>query len=256
MTVEKEGVANSLSDSEKLAIEELRRPTESILNQLKPEIDSGAYGVIIGDDASGRLPAILLWKILGIVYEKRGYPKPLLRFVAGSTGLAEGTFNFNTKKEDVGRHIGRIRRDVKSDEAPSRLKALIVTDTIATGESVQMLMNGIKENNWTADVATIGLMSPVRFDELQDRWKCKIAVGSKLGLPRVYIDGRNLSGVTKDRNKLFSSPRRESRYMNFLETALDPNFTSKEYNFKVRDARKLIDGLAQELAEKFMGAGK
>ena len=250
--MEKEGVANSLSDLEKAAIEDLRRPTESILNQLKPEIDSGTYGVIIGDDATGRLPAFLLWKTLGIVFEKRGRQRPLLRFIAGSTRLRREPREYDSKKEILEHHLGQMKHEMNSREASNQQKALIVTDTIDTGESVRMLMNGIYAHNWSADIATIGFLGSA---ELEHEFKSKIAVGSTK-LPKLYVYGRNLSGVSKDKSKLFSSLRRESPYMVSLEKSLDPNFVSKIYNHKVRDARKLIDALAQELAEKFLQTGK
>src|SRR3989344_8140945 len=68
-------------------VEDLREPIENILIELMPDIETGAYSTIIGDDASGRVPTIILANVMKSIYELKGYPPPTVRFLAGSTGL-------------------------------------------------------------------------------------------------------------------------------------------------------------------------
>lgn len=57
--------------------------------------------MIIGDDASGRIPAFVMGHTLKEIYTRRSYSLPLLRFVAGGAGWCA-----NSRKE-LNEHVER-----------------------------------------------------------------------------------------------------------------------------------------------------
>ena len=53
-----------------------------LIEKLKENIDKGEYDMLIGDDASGRIPTLIL---RGIINERNRGSKVKTRFVAGGT---------------------------------------------------------------------------------------------------------------------------------------------------------------------------
>lgn len=86
-------------------ISSLREPFQKIFLKLQESIDSGEYNLIIGDDASGRIPALVVRNFIKEVYAKRGYPKPATRFFAGS-GRSERTERYKKRR--------RFKKSLKS----------------------------------------------------------------------------------------------------------------------------------------------
>ena len=78
-------------------VEQMNAPIREILKKISPDIEQGNYGLIIGDDASGRLPTLLLSNIIKAAYHERDYPLPGVRFIAGSRNL-DGKRKMEKKK--------------------------------------------------------------------------------------------------------------------------------------------------------------
>jgi len=90
-------------------IAELREPIQNLLEQLRDKIDKGEYGVIIGDDASGRIPALILDNVIKSVYQDKGYTKPKTIFFAGSKEMMGlGGEGFVKKKEKIFQYLNSL----------------------------------------------------------------------------------------------------------------------------------------------------
>ena len=76
----------------------LTKPMMNLLAQMKDKIDAGNYGLIVGDDASGRIPTRIFDRILNEVNMEKGHDKIHTRFFAGSGGLTHGQMEEKTKK--------------------------------------------------------------------------------------------------------------------------------------------------------------
>lgn len=64
-------------------IENLEYPIRDILEKMLPNIERGEYDLIIGIDASGRIPTIIMEKFIKHVYSKNRISLPDIRFMAG-----------------------------------------------------------------------------------------------------------------------------------------------------------------------------
>ena len=65
-------------------IDRLEKPMEVILEKILPDIENGRYDLIIGIDASGRLPTLATNKFIKYIYQEKGYELPKTIFMAGA----------------------------------------------------------------------------------------------------------------------------------------------------------------------------
>ena len=116
-----------------------------LIEKLKENIDKGEYDMLIGDDASGRIPTLVLRGIIN-VRNRKLHPelKPSeaetkTRFVAG--GRVENDKELKSALE-------KLKLEVKK-------KALVVTEYIHTGKSIKRFSNILKELGIPFDIATL-----------------------------------------------------------------------------------------------------
>lgn len=240
-------------------IANLREPLEIILWQLRRRIEQGSFRVLIGDDASGRIPTLILRKFIQQRYKELGFDLPQTFFLAGTRSY-EGIRNNEEMQHKKGRmtdflsHL-EIER-IEAQQAPNVLqqisrmfrgrnkispmpakmdeKVLIVTDTIESGESLTPLVEGLNQAGIRYDIATIGMLGDQK--ELERKFGVPITTGN-YHLPRIY--GRHrLAGVEKVRTDLFSKPAWTAGEEDRLEMRK-----------KVVTAREDITILSQELLD-------
>lgn len=169
----------------------MREPIENILLALKDTIEKGEYQLIIGDDASGRIPTLVFHKILTALYQKYHYPKPHTRFFAGES------YNFGQKKfeeEMVGQIKQRLLEYIREYGEPKRV--LVVTEAIVQGRRLHAPALALKKAGLPFDIATIGLVSVEDKKVLEDKLGAKIFEGMNKN-PMIY-NAKKLSGVEKD----------------------------------------------------------
>jgi hypoxanthine phosphoribosyltransferase len=214
--------ANLADADERKAVEvlteELEKPLLRIVSILKPDFEAGTYSTIIGDDTSGRIPTLILAKVIQRIYEKKGFSHPTVRFLAGSRDLhmEDGSVQ-SGKKRDLSEAVARIKETVsKTTEVK---KVLVVTEMIETGESIGSLIDALHQNDWTADVATIG-GKPFPTDEweregykdslidLSNKWNTRIIRGREL--PPLIYHAKDFSGVRKNIAEVYATPNPES----------------------------------------------
>ncbi|MDO8572026.1 MAG: hypothetical protein Q7R79_05085, partial [bacterium] len=168
---------------------------------------------IIGDDASGRIPTIILGDILKGVYQKKGILPPKIRFFAGSTNLG----NSREREYKITRIAKGIQEAIRQQkEEGSKKRILFVTDTIATGSSIKVFATACKELGIDFDIATVSLYSPEhirqKLGELANS-ETKIAYGMEGTTPELYYN-KKLSGVEKEPEEVYSRPLDRIKYGN------------------------------------------
>jgi len=182
------------------AIAELERPLERILER----IGSENFDLIIGDDASDRIPTLILSKFFGAKAEKENKKTPQTIFIAGGTrGLGEKNkeTTMSEKKERITHFLNE-----KVDTTSKYCRVLIVTDTIDTGATLQPVIMALKEYVFHIHVAAVALLGEGM--DLESAEKAKKELGEKFGIDITYgtietpaIWSRNqLSGVKRKEN--------------------------------------------------------
>jgi orotate phosphoribosyltransferase len=187
------------------------------------------YDTILCDDTSGRLPALFLKKIMDKKREEQGKDPVRLKFVA------------------AGKHHGplfdKIQEFIKEKKREENWqKVLVVTDHIATGESMRKLVDILEEENIDFDIAAVSTYREKR-DKTFEQNPCndpkvlrKLYFGASLNeneimLPPFYKRPER-AGVTKDVGLGSVSAQAEAR---------------GEFPEKKKQARKGMRDLAEEL---------
>ena len=197
-------------------IEQLRGSIKTILEKMRLKINNGEYTHIIGDDASGRIPALIFDKVLGGIYKEKGYVKPKTKFFAGERFSATADQEHKTKQ--IGKFLDKYVVEKNKDA-----KVLVVTDVIFTGLSLRPVARALQEKFIEFDVAAIGFTGDVRKkDEMFG--SAKVFYGMT-DLPSVY-GARDLAGVKKEKGELFSYPSKA--FKETKEARQDANALSED----------------------------
>ncbi len=187
-------------------IEELKEPLLRILELISEDVEKGAYSLIIGDDTSGRIPTLALGRVIKNIYELENHTQPEIRFLAGSRTL-DGERK-DEKKEKIEEYLSSVKRGIEQKKEKSFSKVLVVTDTIATGHSLDPLVEVLNAMKIDYDVVTVGafLARYNQIQEIADRWGRGFVLGSE-DVPTIYLNKR-LSGVRKYEEDLFSTSQK------------------------------------------------
>lgn len=200
----------SESSVKNMEIAELENPIIEILRQIREKIEQGSYNLVIGDDASGRIPALIFNRILENIYQRHGIDKPKLIFLAGSTDL----FDQDILVEKVSKIKDYLLQVFERLKLTQQLQdggrqVLIATETISHGSSLNALAKALTELGVRYDIASVGF-NQTNPDERQ-------IVERKLGA-RIYFGQTHnpavmykpsFSGVTKERTALLSVPAKQ-----------------------------------------------
>jgi len=187
-------------------VAELELPIKIIIEKIRPRIENGEYGLIIGDDASGRIPTLILGNFIQKISEERGMEKPNIIFIPGK--LRSRIFGRDNDRKEFEEYVGKFG-------ATKEKRVLLVTDTILSGGSLEILVKLLKRSGYICDIATIGIEgepvdteAPPKDLEYLDTYENKLSgaeiisgeykseESSYSSTPKIYKE-KTLSGVTK-----------------------------------------------------------
>lgn len=141
-------------------VAELEKPIKKIIEKILPRIESGEYGLIIGDDASGRIPTLILGNFIKKISEQKGLNKPNIIFIPGKLEMESESFwgkIFSSKNISASQQQEELDEYISNRGGNKEKKILIVTDTVKYGDSLKTLLSLLKEMGFTCDIATIGV---------------------------------------------------------------------------------------------------
>ena len=122
----------------------LEKPMLKICTELKPKLEEGEYGIVVGDDTSARLPTLVVRGFAGFVSEKKGIRKPSTVFLQAGNKVTD---------EDLASQFeDRIVSQSKGIEGK---KALIITEYIFRGNVLKRLTGMFKAHALPFDVVAL-----------------------------------------------------------------------------------------------------
>ncbi|MCE9541097.1 phosphoribosyltransferase [Candidatus Kaiserbacteria bacterium] len=189
-------------DSETL--ERLEKSVASLVSDMKERINGAEYELVIGEDASGRLPALMLGTVLKDVYESRGIRAPMVRFLTSSRPTKESGDIWEKRTAAVREALSEIKKTF--DESGRNGKVLLVTDVIDTGNSMEGLLRAVQEAGMAPEVATVALLkgdsdSYTRAEAFEKHWGVNV-YWTQNHLTDVFRN--RLSGVTKSKDGAYA----------------------------------------------------
>lgn len=183
-------------------VAELELPIKIIIEKIRSRIENGEYGLIIGDDASGRIPTLILGNFIKKISERRSLNKPNIIFIPGK--LRWHTILGHNKRKELEKYIGKFGADRDK-------RVLIITDTVLSGDSLKILMALLREMGFICDIATMGVETyekdiAERDFNLQHAEVISGEYHTKdffPNTPKIYWE-KTLSGVTKKAGQTMS----------------------------------------------------
>lgn len=215
----------------------LEESTKVLVSKLREHIEGAEYQLVIGEDASGRLPALMLATVFKDVYEHRGLAAPMLRFIATSRPTNEIGEISDRRTSAVREALTAIKRTFDSHGRTGRV--LLVTDTIDSGNSMEGLVNAVKDMGMELDVATVSFLKrdtnvDSRAEAFKKHWGVNV-YWSQDNLHDVFRS--RLSGVRKSKDGAYAIPN---------DLSIDA----------VRAARKQAILAAHRVAAEYIGGAK
>ncbi len=196
------------------------------------------YDVIVGDDDSGRIPALLVWRVACLVRRKAGLKSPFFLPLAAGRDLNENP----KRQEDIGNELEKV---LCKFVIPPKL--LVVTDHITTGEGMSKLDSLLTDklhthfpdaSKKTADVLTGTLKIE---SELDPDLALRTWYGQNDKTVRGFYRDKGNTGFTKHKD-LDSARSLPNTYRQVLNKARN-KFT--DYRKTRRDIARLAPILAQ-----------
>lgn len=129
---------------------------ENLMEELIPAIRKHPYAMIIGDDAGGRLPTLVIHEVMDELCRRHGIPRPAVRFYAGgrrgnSTALEEEAYR------KIGEDLQRKVKDLKGG------RILLTTEYMSGGLSMDYMASVLKSLGVDFDIAALSL-AHMRYD--------------------------------------------------------------------------------------------
>jgi adenine/guanine phosphoribosyltransferase-like PRPP-binding protein len=210
-----------------LAIRLITDKVTNILMQLGEGIRKGEYPVILGVDASGRVPAILMAKTIRRIYAALGHERPIVKFVSGAAD-EEILLEYASEK------IKPLVHD--------KQKVLVVDDTVYSGDTLRAIKHTLERADIPTELVALELLNT--SVHINKKVGQQVIIGGVLGdkkFPPVY--GKpSMSGVSKVDEELHSRTYRRENV-----PAGDP--TDLQIRRRVKD---LTDQYAEDLAAGFL----
>lgn len=237
-------------------IAELEVPIKKIIEKIKERIENGKYGLIIGDDASGRIPAIILGNFIIKISEQRNLEKPNIIFIPGKLKSEEFNWRkvFGLRSTSKRKQYEKLDEYVSSHGASKERKILIVTDTVKSGDSLKTLVGLLKRAGYRCDIATIGIETPmigrgikeslVGTDIISGEYRIKDRDRNQ-NTPLIYEhESRKLTGVYKIPGDKVSKPIKLSA----LPEGINPEDVNPE-DLNIDSSRQEIQGFINQARE-------
>jgi len=238
-------------------MESMRLDLQNILEKIKTSVDSHLYGIIIGIDGSGRIPALVLSKTLNLIYQSKKEQELETLFISGSRSL---DLYDKTKKENGLKKF--FQQEKFNLNKLNGKKILIVDDIVDSGNSLELIAKTLKELELPYEIAVSVLESrednsnPEKDEKrLEDKLGSKIIYGEYGPVSEVY-GTKQMSGVHKSPDFIFSKPINipvsKPKNMNIPEVSR--NFIPEEdsQNTEVlKYTRELVAKISKELFEKY-----
>ena len=236
------------------SVEETLRETKEraaiVLRKLRNKIEAGEFQIVLGIDASGRVPALMLGKAIQ-------YKHPIsIRFIAGTRHL---------RREDANSELEKLTEHFSSKDFEGK-KVLIVDDVIDKGSSLQLLCKALIKSKVDYEIAALAVTErPISEDspnsagaDLHFHAK-KAELEKTLGGNITYADTdipliygkKQMSGVAKGQS-IFGTPLEKEvlRYKSTIPSYGEEVAPPKQNRDVLTYTRKRTEEIAKELAQE------
>lgn len=192
-----------------------RAAFEKLLKQLMPALKEHKYNIVIGDDASGRVPTLIFGGLIREINQQDKLEPPKVLFFAA--GRRESKRSQKKVKQGITKHLLGLEKGGEIN--PEKSRTLIVTEHMDTGKSLEYLAEAVKAAGLSCDAASLTSelnIEDYKFNKSKKLQGSKLYIGEQKEWTPPFYGKRNLSGVIKKEKrvkffrkaKIFSEPVR------------------------------------------------
>lgn len=211
-------------DKYQTLVASLEKPMLKICNELKSGLERNKYGIIVGDDTSGRLPTLALKGFSDFVSDQNHMERLPTVFLQSGTKAKDEDVALQFKERVLSR-----KKDIQDK------KALIVTDYIQSGRSVNRLMELFKSQDLPFDVVVLHLSDEFDQSKLVIPESSNMIIGEVSPYSPSVWAKETLTGLSR-----IEIPTNEVRAIR----------GTPFYNKRLRQAREDINLLVRKLSEQ------
>jgi hypothetical protein len=231
---------------------ELKEPLSQILSTLRADIDTHHIRTLVGDDSSGRIPTLILKKVLTELYQETTTAPPSTLFIQGPGGGKP--VNEKEDEERVRQLVEHLQKCISYGEiviGPSH-KVLIVTEVIKSGKSLIPIVMACKQLGITYEIVSLGIEKEKSKEQLEEEFGVKIHSGMA-GTPSIYRKPA-FSGVGETRSDT-SLDREVSENGLLAKRYVDTQYHKESAQLWINEMRREVTILADELLEEYKQRG-
>lgn len=167
-------------------VSSIEEPMTKICTELKPRFESGEYSIIVGDDTSGRIPTLVIREFARVVSRETGAGIPPAVFLQPGRMVAD---------EDLESQFEKRVKPLAIDKHAK--KALIVTDYVYRGTTLNRLSNIFRNSSLNFDVVVLRMFNEFDKEKLDLPETSLLIVGDILPYPPDIWRKTYLTGLTR-----------------------------------------------------------
>lgn len=236
-------------------LNELQSQAEKILDKIAEKIRNQNYGMVLGVDAGGRLPSLLIGKAINKVYGSNRQEKIDINFIAGHK-------NENFVGDLNSYFSGPMFQSIKQNKK----EVLLVDDVVESGNSIKPVIEALNNQGIPFEFVTLSVSDNVYHSPSYDKKLTMGSIQEYLDTDVIYGDFGVISsvygkpqmvGVKKNRNSLHSisintdttknDPLNIPRFGEGQRVVQNPEI--------LKYTRREIDRMSTELSDKIVKGG-
>lgn len=207
------------------AFQKIEALTAELIGSLKKrDIREGGINDVVGLDAAGHVPALLIAESIAKIREKRGQRAPGVHFLSG-----QGAKDSDTRLQ--------LPNAFKKFNLHPGGKTLVVDDTFETGDSAAPVLAALKAGGRTAELLIFSCLDSRALKRFKDRLDIRAYAPKHQKEPIRIFKRKDLSGVTATKDSVY--PER-----------WEPQLDTRDEE-KISAMREIVDDIARRVADRF-----
>ncbi len=148
----------------------------TLLKELRPYLLNDEYGCILGDDTSGRIPALVLSRAINLYRTRNGLPKLPVYFIQGAS----------SDEELPALEAAYSRRKASLKRSSGDRRILVATEGLTSGSSIARLGQLLQRDGMTFDLA---VLDGQRFTRDSSTISVPTSITQKMARTFTYVNG-------------------------------------------------------------------
>jgi adenine/guanine phosphoribosyltransferase-like PRPP-binding protein len=165
-------------------IQELRNEAFPLLESMRSELLSNKYDLVVGLDSSGRLPAVIIDKVLSKLHRQNH--KHAVQYISTRSNMTR-----------IGRILFLKNLELRFPDITKGMNILVVDDSVSSGESIHSVSQYFRERGANIDAASLCAADEIFQQPLDNDEEMTLSeiARKKTGADNVFIGKRKWASI-------------------------------------------------------------